>query len=104
MPEMWPTVADVQARLGVPAVDPADTTDLQKALDAAVDYTMQHSTVYATSGPTSERLRRGVVDLAVALYERRGVSQDPFDGISPAMWLSFNRLLGIGRHALPTVR
>ena len=76
---------------------------VEQALTAAIEYVIRHSTEYHRTGPTGERVRRGVIDLAVALYERRGVTQDPFEGIAPAMWLSFNRLLGMGRYAQPTI-
>ena len=105
----WPTVVDVQARLGVPAVDAADTTDLEQALAAAVDYTTTHSTVLHTWAgdpavdPLPDRVWRGVVDLAVALHQRRGADQDAFGQISPAMWLSFDKLLGTRRYAWPTI-
>ena len=105
----WPTVTDVQARLGVPAVDAADTADLGQALAAAVDYAATHSTVLhlwagdVAVDPLPDRVWRGVVDLAVALYQRRGADQDAFGQITPAMWLSFDKLLGTRRYALPQI-
>lgn len=109
---VWPTPGTVQARLGVPALDPADAADLADALAAAIDTVVDHSTVYrewVTAGgdpdDPPERVTRGTTDLAVAYYERRGTGQDAFTytGLPQSMLLSFHRLLGTGRYAYPQI-
>ena len=104
----WPTTTDVVSRLGVPLAGPGDVADVDSALAAAIAYTEDNSTVWRaeqTGGATEPgpRVFRGVVDLTVMLYERRGATVDPFDELTPAQRAHAHRLLGIGHHALPFI-
>lgn len=100
---MWPSIDDLRVRLGVKVWhDPDDEADAQSALDAAIGYVIERSTRYRAHG-TNPTVHRGTLDLAVSLYERRGSTVDPFDGLTPAQRVAFHRLLGISRHALPFV-
>ena len=101
--DVWPSIDDLRVRLGVKTwQDPDDEADAQSALDAAVAYVVERSTRYRRNG-TDATVSRGTLDLAVSLYERRGSTVDPFDGLTPAQRTAFHRLLGISRHALPFV-
>lgn len=98
-----PTLDDVRGRLSISAwQDPSDEADAGDALAAAVAYVTERSTRYRVHG-WNDTVRRGTVDLTVALYERRGSTTDPFDGLTPATRTAFHRLLGISRHALPHI-
>jgi len=104
----WPTVADLSARIGVPWNSNDDEADATAALDAAREWVEYHSTVWhyeQARGLTDPgaRVHRGTLDLAVALYERRGSTVDPFDGLPVGMMTHYQRLLGVGRFALPTI-
>ena len=101
--DAWPSLDDFRGRLAVSSwASPNDELDAQGALDAAIDYVTERSTRYRRRG-TDPAVFRGTLDLAVALYERRGSTVDPFDGLTPAQRLSFHRLLGISRHAHPFI-
>lgn len=101
----WPVLDDLAARLGVPFATPADAADAAVALDAAVDYAERESTAYRRAGRVvTAAVHRGVVDLALALYERRGSTVDPFlDDLTPAQRQHFARLLGVGGYRPPMI-
>jgi hypothetical protein len=102
-PDVWPDLDAFAARLSIGSWQgTADELDAQSALDAAVAYVVERSTRYRREG-VNATVYRGTLDLAVALYERRGSTVDPFDGLTPAQRVAFHRLLGISRHALPFV-
>lgn len=102
-PAGFPDLDAFRGRLSVDSwQDPSDEADAAGALAAAVSYVEERSTRYRRAG-VDATVYRGTLDLAVSLYERRGSNVDPFDGLTPAQRVSFHRLLGISRHALPFI-
>lgn len=112
----WPGVDELEARLGVQLVDPADRADAAQAVDAAIRYAAQNSTRYhrwaevTPPPPVDEHMAvppdvwRGVVDLALALYERRGSqASDVFADVQPETRTHWRLLLGVGGYARPRI-